>query len=188
MQSARQEIDSIPSFTDEGWKNMGITFNGKPHAGSRINWQQRYASQNDMNLPDFTSQHEMDLPDFKRHEPNVDPRSLPPGSPGWYCRECGGGGIASTSRGGAYFCNCGDGAAALQRHNESGNCQGCGIHGCQVPRNNTSLEESIKYGPGPGDSGSSVSTPSPSGRIPPVDNRRRIGPFRINTEGFYRGK
>ena len=142
-----------------------------------MNWQQRYANQ-----------HDMDRPDFKRHEPNVDPSSLPPGSPGWYCRECGGGGIASTSRGGAYFCGCGDGATARQRHNESGNCHGCDIHGCQVPRNNTSLEESIKHGPGPGDSGSSVSTTSPSERRPSVDNRRRIGPFRINPEGFYRGK
>ena len=40
----RQEIDNIPSFTDEAWKNMGVTFNGKPHAGSKRNWQQRYAS------------------------------------------------------------------------------------------------------------------------------------------------
>ena len=40
----RQEIDMIPSFTDEEWKAKGVTFNGIPHAGSRINWQQRYAT------------------------------------------------------------------------------------------------------------------------------------------------
>ena len=39
----RQEIDNIPSFTDEEWKAKGITFNGIPHAGSRINWKQHYA-------------------------------------------------------------------------------------------------------------------------------------------------
>jgi len=43
LDSARQEIDNIPSFTNKEWKNMGVTFNGKPHTGSRINWQQRYA-------------------------------------------------------------------------------------------------------------------------------------------------
>jgi len=123
--------------------------------------------------------------------PNVDPRSLSPDHPDWRCRECGGGGVASTSRGGAYFCSCPDGAAARQRHNESGDCGGCGINGCENEdqRSMMYLEERIKHGPVPGgDSSPAVSTPSFRSK-PTVDNRRtRIGPFRINTEGFYRGR
>ena len=34
LDSARQEIDNIPSFTNEEWKAKGITWNGEPHTGS----------------------------------------------------------------------------------------------------------------------------------------------------------
>jgi len=39
LDSARQVIDNIPSFTDKEWKDKGIKFNGEPHTGSRINRQ-----------------------------------------------------------------------------------------------------------------------------------------------------
>jgi len=43
LDSDLQELDNIPSFTDKEWENMAVTFNGKPHTGSRINWQRRHA-------------------------------------------------------------------------------------------------------------------------------------------------